>query len=148
MNRAAIFLAGLLFGAGVTIAGMVNPAKVLNFMDLAGSWDPTLLLVMGAGLAVTFAGYRLVLARSAPLFASAFVLPKAAQIDGRLIAGAALFGLGWGLSGFCPGPAVAALVFGHWQTWLFVVAMAAGMLTVQALVRRPAGLPESPRVEG
>lgn len=148
MNRLATFLSGLLFGAGVTIAGMVNPAKVLNFMDLAGTWDPTLAFVMGAGLVVTFAGYRLVLSRSAPLFAEAFVLPKVTSLDGQLLAGAALFGLGWGLSGFCPGPAVAALVFGHWQTWLFVAAMAAGMLATPMVIRRTAATPDTLRVEG
>ena len=148
MNRLAVFLSGLLFGAGVAIAGMVNPAKVLNFMDLFGTWDPTLIFVMGAGLVITFVGYRMVLVRPAPFFAPRFVLPVSKVIDGRLMAGAGLFGLGWGISGFCPGPAVAALVYGHWQTWVFVGAMAAGMLAVQAIARRPAGLQDIPRVEG
>ncbi len=137
MGKLAIFLAGLVFGAGVTLSGMINPVKVLNFMDIAGTWDPTLIFVMGAALAVTFAGYRLVLARKQPLFAPNFTLPKAASIDGRLVAGAALFGLGWGLTGFCPGPAVASLIFGRAESFVFVIAMAAGMIGAKTFMPRP-----------
>lgn len=138
MGRLAVFLAGLLFGGGVTLSGMVNPAKVLNFMDIAGTWDPTLIFVMGAALAVTFVGYRLVLQRQQPLFASSYTLPKAKNIDGRLVAGAALFGFGWGLTGFCPGPAVASLVFGRAESFVFVIAMAAGMIGAKAFLTRAA----------
>ena len=136
MGKLAVFIAGLLFGSGVTVSGMVNPMKVLNFMDVAGHWDPTLLFVMGAGLIVTFIGYRIVLARGRPLFASAFALPVAANIDGRLVAGAALFGLGWGLTGFCPGPAVASLVFGRAESVIFVAAMAIGMIAARRFMQR------------
>lgn len=138
MGKLAVFLAGLLFGAGVTLSGMVNPAKVLNFMDIAGNWDPTLIFVMGAALAVTFVGYRLVLPRMQPLFAPSFTLPMAARPDGRLVTGAALFGFGWGLTGFCPGPAVASLIFGRSESFVFVIAMAAGMIGAKTFLTRSA----------
>jgi uncharacterized protein len=136
MQRITALLAGLLFGAGLTLSGMVNPMKVVNFLDLFGSWDPTLIFVMGAGLVVTFLGYRLVLSRSKPLYAEAFSLPETTGINARLIGGSVLFGAGWGLTGFCPGPAIASLVFGLWPSVLFVAAMAVGMLAAQLLVRR------------
>jgi uncharacterized membrane protein YedE/YeeE len=133
MQRIAALLSGLLFGAGLALSGMVNPMKVQNFLDIFGTWDATLLFVMGGGLAVTFTGYRLVLRRPRPLYAPAFSLPESQGIDSRLIGGAALFGAGWGLTGFCPGPAIASLVFGYWPPVLFVVAMAIGMLGVRWL---------------
>ena len=136
MERLTALLAGLLFGAGVTLSGMVNPMKVQNFMDLFGAWDPTLIFVMGAALAATLIGYRLVLAWRQPLFGPEFCLPTAQGIEVRLTGGAVLFGLGWGLTGFCPGPAIASLVFGFWPSVIFVVAMAAGMLLVRLLGRR------------
>ena len=148
MERFTIFIAGLLFGAGVTVSGMVNPMKVLNFMDIAGQWDPTLLFVMGAGLAVTFIGYRLVLARAKPVFAAAFTLPSSRLIDARLVGGAALFGIGWGLTGFCPGPAIASLAFRHWQSYLFVAAMVAGMIAARYIIARPASGGTAAEVEG
>lgn len=134
MARVLIFLSGLLFGAGIALSGMINPMKVQNFMDLAGSWDPTLLLVMGGGLLTTLLGYRLAFGQAKPWLAPRFQLPPTSPIDAKLVAGAAFFGLGWGLSGFCPGPAVASLVFGHVESIVFVIAMAAGMLLVK-LVR-------------
>lgn len=148
MKALSVFIAGLLFGAGLTVSGMVSPVKVLNFMDIFGAWDPTLIFVMGAGLIMTFAGYRLVLARPAPLFAPSFRLPDTAPIDARLLAGAALFGLGWGLTGFCPGPAIASLVFGRFESFLFVVSMAAGMIAVRAVTHRPLTGRELQDVEG
>jgi uncharacterized protein len=134
MRAFSILLAGLLFGAGVTISGMVNPMKVLNFLDLTGSFDPTLIFVMGAGLGVTLLGYHLIFRRKTPFFADTFVLPSTTAIDQRLIGGAALFGLGWGLTGLCPGPAVAGLVFFNPQSLIFVLAMAAGMLACKTLL--------------
>jgi hypothetical protein len=133
MAKLAVLIAGLLFGAGLAVSGMVNPMKVLNFMDLFGRWDATLLLVMGAALVVTFLGYRLVFARGKPLYADAFALPPPAPVDAKLVGGAALFGLGWGLSGFCPGPAVASLVFGRLESFIFVIAMAAGIIASRIL---------------
>lgn len=148
MDRLVILLAGLLFGAGVTVSGMVNPLKVLNFMDLLGTWDATLLFVMGAGLLTTMVGYRLAWRRHSPLFAPSFNLPAAEIIDARLIGGAALFGLGWGLTGFCPGPAVASLVFGYWQSYVFVAAMAAGMAATRYLINRRPAVPFTAGSEG
>ena len=139
MGKLAVLISGLLFGAGVTISGMVNPMKVLNFMDISGQWDATLIIVMGAGLAVTLAGYRLVFRRMAPSFEPRFKLSVKKSIDLKLLVGATLFGLGWGISGFCPGPAVASVVFGRAESITFVVAMAAGMVaTLQFLNRRRA----------
>lgn len=135
MPRLAVLLSGALFGAGLTLSGMVNPMKVANFLDLAGLWDPSLIFVMAGALIVTFLGYRVAWARRRPLYAPRFALPTTGDIDTPLIAGAALFGLGWGLAGFCPGPAVASLVFARPETAIFIVAMAAGMLAVQFLRR-------------
>jgi uncharacterized protein len=131
-----VFISGLLFGAGVTISGMVNPMKVLNFLDITGQWDASLILVMGMGLTVTVVGYQMVFKRDAPLFASSFRLPAKHHIDSRLLSGAALFGLGWGLSGFCPGPAVASLIFGNRESYLFVGAMAVGMIAATQFQKR------------
>jgi hypothetical protein len=133
MGKLAILISGLLFGAGVTISGMVNPMKVLNFLDIFGPWDATLIFVMGAGLVVTFLGYQVVLKRKTPLFASTFRLPTSQDIDTKLLGGAALFGLGWGISGFCPGPAVASVVFGRTESITFVIAMAAGMIVTKQI---------------
>ncbi|MDE2446096.1 MAG: YeeE/YedE family protein [Alphaproteobacteria bacterium] len=131
MQKLLVLISGAVFGAGLTISGMVNPAKILNFLDLAGQFDGTLIFVMGAGLAVTAIGYYLVLRRGKPLFDSQFHLPTAETIDARLMGGAALFGLGWGLSGLCPGPALASLVFGYQQSFIFVAAMLVGTLLVR-----------------
>ncbi len=119
-------IAGLIFGVGLAIGGMVNPKKVIDFLDIAGNWDPTLLCVLGGALTVTLIGYRLVLRRSQPLFASEFRLPKRNDIDLKLVAGAAVFGIGWGLVGFCPGPAIAAVGLGSIKPVVFVIAMSAG----------------------
>ena len=136
MGKLVILLSGMLFGAGVTISGMVNPMKVLNFLDISGPWDATLLFVMGAGLLVTMLGYQIIFKRKAPLFASSFRLPTSQDIDAKLLGGAALFGLGWGISGFCPGPAVASLVFGRMESITFVIAMAAGMTVTKQFQNR------------
>jgi len=129
------FLIGLLFGLGIVISGMVNPAKVLNFFDFAGTWDPSLAFVMGGALAVTFIGYRLVLGRPYPLLAERFHLPGARHVDTRLLGGAALFGIGWGMAGFCPGGALPALGTGRSEVLLFVAALIAGIYTAQWLLR-------------
>ncbi|MBD2858995.1 YeeE/YedE family protein [Spongiibacter sp. KMU-158] len=134
MNYLFVTLAGALFGAGITISGMGNPAKVQNFLDLFGQWDPSLALVMGAALAVTTPGFRYVLKRGKPLFAADFSLPTLKTIDGKLIAGAVLFGMGWGLSGLCPAPALVALWTGASSFFLFVAAMIAGMFAYRFLM--------------
>jgi len=121
------FLIGLLFGIGLVVSGMADPAKVLNFLDLFGTWDPSLAFVMGGAVLVAFVGYRLVLQRPAPLLADRFHLPPARDIDARLLTGASVFGIGWGLGGFCPGPALTALSLGAAGTLVFVPAMFAGM---------------------
>ena len=136
MHRITEFFVGLLFGLGLLLSGMTDPGKVLGFLDLFGTWDPTLIFVMGAGLAVTFIGYRLVLGRGRPLYADRFSLPETAGINSRLIGGSVLFGAGWGLTGFCPGPAIASLVFGLWPSVLFVAAMSAGMLAAHLIRSR------------
>lgn len=136
MGKLATLLSGLLFGTGLTISGMVNPMKILNFLDIFGPWDATLMLVMGAGLVVTLLGYQIIFKRNAPLFTSSFRLPTSEDIDVQLLGGAALFGLGWGLSGFCPGPAIASLVFGKTESITFVIAMAAGMIITKQIQNR------------
>ena len=136
MGKLATLLSGLLFGTGLTISGMVNPMKILNFLDISGPWDATLVFVMGAGLVVTLLGYQIIFKRSAPLFATSFRLPTSQDIDVKLLGGAALFGLGWGLTGFCPGPAIASLVFGRMESMTFVVAMAVGMILTMQIQNR------------
>jgi uncharacterized membrane protein YedE/YeeE len=131
-------LSGMIFGAGLAVSGMVNPAKVLNFFDIAGSFDPSLAFVMAGALFVTALGYRLVLQRSSPMFTPQFSLPTARDVDARLIGGSALFGLGWGLSGFCPGPAIASLTTLSAEPVIFIIAMLAGMFVAKFPVPRPA----------
>lgn len=118
--------AGLLFGLGLSVSQMVNPAKVINFLDVAGHWDPTLALVLGGALLVTVPAFRLILRRSAPLLDGRFHLPTRQDIDLRLIGGASLFGIGWGLAGLCPGPAVVASLSGFAGVLVFVATMLAG----------------------
>lgn len=126
--------AGLLFGAGLAVSGMHDPAKVLGFLDVAaiagGGWDPSLAFVMAGGLAVTLPAFWHARRRAAPLAAPAFQAPTATAIDKRLMLGAAVFGIGWGLVGYCPGPALAALAFGATGTIVFVLAMIVGMTLV------------------
>ena len=130
MRIASAYLIGLVFGIGISISGMANPAKVLNFFDVAGQWDPSLAFVMGGALTVTFLGYRLVMRRRAPLLEAGFQLPSARQIDWRLIGGSAVFGIGWGLSGFCPGGLVPVLGLGL-EPVITALAIVAGILTAR-----------------
>lgn len=120
-------LVGFLFGLGLTLSGMVDPARVLGFLDVAGVWDPTLAIVMAAALLPSAAAYVLSRRMERPVMAEEFCIPRSRLIEGRLFAGAALFGIGWGLVGLCPGPAIADLAFGKWQVWAFVAALVAGM---------------------
>ncbi|MBI2733079.1 MAG: YeeE/YedE family protein [Aquabacterium sp.] len=119
-------LAGALFGLGLAVAQMTNPLKVQNFLDVAGSWDPSLAFVMGAAVLITLVMFRLVLKRDRPLLGDRFHLPTQLQVDRRLLIGAALFGVGWGMSGYCPGPALATLLSGNTEVLLFVPAMLLG----------------------
>ena len=120
-------LAGLIFGAGLALSDMVNPARVQSFLDVAGDWDPALAFVMGAALVPSGIGYLARRRMDRPLLQARFYLPESRIVDRPLLLGAALFGIGWGLVGFCPGPALAGLVLGAWQPSLFVLAMLAGM---------------------
>jgi uncharacterized membrane protein YedE/YeeE len=123
---ASSLVIGILFGLGLSIAEMINPARVIGFLDVAGRWDATLLFVMGGALAVTLPVFPLILRRARPLLDDSFALPVKRQIDRPLILGAALFGIGWGLGGFCPGPALAGLASGSPSVILFVGALIAG----------------------
>lgn len=118
---------GLLLGAGLALSGMIDPARVLGFLDVAGAWDPTIGLALAAALIPSALSYALVRTMKHPVLAHEFRIPKNRAIESRLLAGSAIFGIGWGLVGLCPGPAIAGLVLGKWQTWLFVAAMIAGM---------------------
>jgi uncharacterized membrane protein YedE/YeeE len=120
-------LSGVVFGVGIAVSGMINPAKVIGFLDFAGEWDPTLAFVMGGALLVSIPAFRFVLSRPRPVLEDSFDLPKKTTLDARLLGGAALFGVGWGISGFCPGPAVVALASGLPSVFVFMAAMLAGM---------------------
>jgi len=128
MRIVASLFCGLIFGAGLLISGMVQPAKVLGFLDIFGTWDPSLAVVMAAALAVSIPGFRLTGQRTGPLFAKQYFWPVRSGIDGPLVVGAAMFGIGWGLVGFCPGPALESLATLSPGVFVFVAAMAAGML--------------------
>lgn len=134
------FVIGLVFGLGLLLSGMSDPAKVLNFLDLggiaAGTWDPSLAFVMMGAVATAFVGFRLVLKRQRPVFADSFQLPTRTDLDTRVIAGPAIFGIGWGLAGLCPGPAFVALGYGSSASILFVVAMFCGMAMARMLASR------------
>ncbi|RDW13594.1 DUF6691 family protein [Paracoccus thiocyanatus] len=133
MALLSALLIGLVFGAGIAVSGMANPAKVLNFFDVAGAWDPSLAFVMGGALAVTFAGYRLVLRRPAPAFDIRFNLPQRHDIDAALVGGSALFGIGWGLAGFCPGGAIPALGLLRPEPVVFTATMIVGIMVAKAV---------------
>jgi uncharacterized membrane protein YedE/YeeE len=121
------FAAGLLFGLGLILAGMTDPGKVQGFLDLAGAWDPSLAFVMGGAVLVSFFAFALARRRTRNFLGGAMQVPTRRDIDAPLVIGSLVFGIGWGLVGFCPGPALVALGAGHWQALLFVVAMLAGM---------------------
>jgi uncharacterized membrane protein YedE/YeeE len=129
----AALAAGLIFGLGLVVSQMVNPAKVLAFLDLFGDWDLSLAFVMAGAVAVAAAGFALGRRRAAPLCAAAFAEPPRHPVDGRLIGGGLLFGVGWGLAGYCPGPALASVSFGGAPALIFLAAMVAGM-SVFALI--------------
>ena len=127
MSRVSALLAGVLFGLGLLLAGMADPAMVLGFLDLAGAWDPSLALVMAAAIAVAMPAFTLARRRTRSWLGLPMQLPTRRDPDLRLIGGSLLFGAGWGIAGICPGPALVLLTAGHWQAWLFVLAMLAGM---------------------
>ncbi|MCK1722798.1 DUF6691 family protein [Bradyrhizobium sp. 141] len=135
------FVIGLIFGLGLIVSGMSDPAKVLNFLDVggipAGTWDASLAFVMAGAVAVTFIGFGYVLRRARPFFAERFYLPTRRDIDSRIVAGPAIFGIGWGVAGFCPGPALTALGFGSSSAFIFVAAMCAGMVLARFVANLP-----------
>ena len=136
MHRASEFVVGLLAGLGLLLSGMTDPGKVLGFLDLFGAWDPSLALVMGGAIAVGLLAFSVATKRTRTFLGGALQLPQAHQIDKPLVIGGLLFGAGWGLAGFCPGPALVALVAGHPKAAAFVAAMVAGMLLCDVLDRR------------
>ena len=132
MNRniyqfGAALASGIVFGFGLSLSGMLNPVRVQGFLDVFGNWDPSLAFVLGGAVAIAFAGVQVMKKMRHPAFDDSFHVPTKRKIDGPLVIGSALFGLGWGIGGFCPGPAVASLSLGIPQTILFVVAMLIGM---------------------
>lgn len=136
MNIVTALFSGLVFGLGLIVSGMANPAKVLGFLDLAGAWDPSLALVMAGAIGVGLVAFRVARGRSISLLGAPMPLPTNQVIDRRLVAGSALFGIGWGIAGFCPGPALVALGFGATKAVVFIVAMLAGMLVFELFERR------------
>ena len=135
MRYISTYIIGLIFGLGISLSGMSNPAKVINFFDVAGSWDPSLAFVMGGALLVTFIGYRLVLPRpSGPIFEGKVALPTKTKLDARLLGGSALFGVGWGIAGFCPGGALPAIGTGRLDVLAFVAAMLVGIFVARAII--------------
>jgi uncharacterized protein len=126
-NLAAL-LTGLIFGIGLATAQMIDPNKILNFLDLAGTWDASLLFVLGGAVVTSFFAFRFILKQQSPVFATKFSLPVTTNIDRSLLLGAALFGVGWGLAGYCPGPGFAALTIGSWEPIVFVATMIIGFL--------------------
>ncbi len=136
MKLLATYFIGLTFGVGISISGMANPAKVLNFFDIAGTWDPSLIFVMGGALITTFIGYKLVFGRNAPVFDGTFHVPTNRTLDAKLIGGSAVFGIGWGISGFCPGGALPALGTGRWEVFVFTFAMLGGIFLARMIQTR------------
>ncbi|MCL4153922.1 UNVERIFIED_CONTAM: hypothetical protein GTU68_036735 [Idotea baltica] len=133
MRIITTYLIGLVFGIGISISGMANPAKVINFFDVTGAWDPSLAFVMGGALIVTFFGYRFVLKRPAPTMSEAFQIPSRRDLDLPLIGGSAVFGIGWGIAGFCPGGALPALGTGRTEVFVFVAALLAGIIAAKVM---------------
>lgn len=128
MNRAIEFIVGLLFGWGLLVSGMTDPGKVQGFLDLAGAWDPSLAFVMGGAVLVGLFAFGIARKRTTTFLGGALKLPTATQIDKRLVIGGMLFGIGWGLAGFCPGPGLVSLASGEMKALVFVAAMVTGML--------------------
>jgi uncharacterized membrane protein YedE/YeeE len=138
MRNLAALACGIIFGVGLGVSQMTNPGKVLDFFDVFGAWDPSLAFVMGGAVAVTAIAFRFVLRRPNPLYAESFSLPTKADIDARLLGGSAVYGVGWGLAGFCVGPSIAALAYGDTRVAIFVIAMAVGTALANIATRAKA----------
>jgi uncharacterized membrane protein YedE/YeeE len=141
----SILVAGLIFGLGLALSGMTHASKVLGFLDVAGNWDPSLLLVLGGAVAVTAVAFPFILRRPAPVLEEKFNLPVAKVVDGPLVVGAAIFGIGWGISGYCPGPGIALLAAPGWETWVFIPAVLLGAFQHKALTSSPGVVITPPR---
>ncbi|HIL91697.1 MAG: YeeE/YedE family protein [Cycloclasticus sp.] len=128
-------MAGIIFGVGLALSGMVDPNKVINFLDVTGNWDPSLMFVLGGGVITTTLAYRFIFAQGKPLFDDDFHLPTLLKIDSKLLFGSILFGIGWGLIGYCPGPAVASIGFNPEEPLIVVVSMLAGMLVYRKIAK-------------
>lgn len=152
LRELSALLAGLLFGAGLVVSGMTRPRKVIGFLDVFGAWDASLMFVMVGAIAVHMIAYRSIRGRSAPLFAPAFVVPTRRDLDAKLLIGAAVFGAGWGLGGYCPGPGIVSLIGGGVGACVFVVAMLGGMFAVSriesAQAKQRSSAVFSPTLEG
>lgn len=135
MKPLAALLCGIIFGVGLAVSGMTDTAKVLGFLDLFGQWIPDLAFVMGGAVCVTLISFRFILGQNSPALTDSFDLPGNNSIDPRLLGGAAIFGIGWGVYGYCPGPAISALVYLDSKTFVFVVSMLAGMALTNMLSR-------------
>jgi uncharacterized membrane protein YedE/YeeE len=128
----SVFISGLVFGVGLALSGMTHSEKVLGFLDVSGRWDPSLLFVLGGAVAVTLIAFRYVLRRDAPVLATKFLLPARTDVDRPLVLGAVIFGVGWGMTGYCPGPGLALLASPSWETWVYVPAFFVGALLHRA----------------
>jgi uncharacterized protein len=135
MGFLSAFLSGLVFGLGLLVSGMSDPGKVIGFLDVAGSWDPSLAFVMAGAILVAFFAFALARRRARTFFGEALHLPQRSDIDARLLGGSVVFGIGWGLAGFCPGPAIVAFGAGFDKATVFVIAMLAGMLVYRVIAR-------------
>jgi uncharacterized membrane protein YedE/YeeE len=135
MKTVMALMAGFVFGIGLIVSGMTDPSKVIGFLDLAGSWDPSLAFVMGGALMVGSLAFAIAGKRKRSLLGDAMQIPAATKIDRRLVLGSLTFGVGWGLAGYCPGPALVSLTQGGTKPWVFVAAMVAGMFLFEALER-------------
>lgn len=131
----AALMTGILFGFGLGVAQMIDPNKIQNFLDIAGTWDASLMLVLGAALGVSFFAVRTILKQQSPRFAASFSLPSKANVDRSLLIGAALFGIGWGMAGYCPGPGFAALALSSWEPVIFLLTMTVGFILHRFIVR-------------
>ena len=136
MRNLVTVFTGLIFGIGLIMSGMTNPAKVQNFLDLFGTWDPSLALVMGGAILITMPGFWLVQKRQTPFFEDSFLIPQKTNLDFYLLTGSAIFGIGWGLGGFCPGPVIVSISNGSTGTNLFVITMLIGMVLAKLLILR------------
>lgn len=143
MPLLAAFAIGLVFGTGILVSGMSNPAKIINFFDVAGAWDPSLAFVMAGGLLVNTIGYALVLLRRKPLLLDRFELPSTTPVTPHLVGGATVFGIGWGLTGFCPGGVVPVLAIGRSEPIIFLFGMIAALIAIRYVRAPSAPAPES-----